>query len=189
MPVSLAEIARAAGVSTWTASRALSGRSRYLREETRLRVLQLAHEMGYIPNLAARGLRGERTFTAGLALEGVSARFTPAIVRGIVDHLQPAAYSSIITNSGGTAAAEQRAIQTLTNHPCDGLIFIDHPYRSECTLPAPDKPCVFVNRHLSTAGPGPCPGHSGLRLGLSGAGRHGGLGSRNVKQRSRQNHD
>ncbi len=62
MVASLAEIARAAGVSTGTASRVLRGRSQCLKEEIRLRVLRLAEERGYIPNRAARG---ERTFTAG----------------------------------------------------------------------------------------------------------------------------
>src|SRR5690348_2959843 len=55
-PVRLKDIAERAGVSIKTASNALNGLP-HVRESTRERVLALADELGYRPNLSARGLK------------------------------------------------------------------------------------------------------------------------------------
>ncbi len=64
-PVTLKSIAKATGYSITTVSRALGGHTD-VNEETRRRILQVAQEMGYQPNLVARQLRSQRTYTIGL---------------------------------------------------------------------------------------------------------------------------
>jgi DNA-binding LacI/PurR family transcriptional regulator len=59
------EFAELAGVSTATASRALTGSGR-VSEETRKRITALAEKLGYQPNVAARNLRTQRTMTIGV---------------------------------------------------------------------------------------------------------------------------
>ncbi|WP_421837416.1 LacI family DNA-binding transcriptional regulator [Novosphingobium sp.] len=59
------EFAELAGVSTATASRALTGSGR-VSEETRKRIAALAEKLGYQPNVAARNLRTQRTMTIGV---------------------------------------------------------------------------------------------------------------------------
>lgn len=61
----LKEFAALAGVSTATASRALTGSGR-VSEETRVRIAALADKLGYQPNIAARTLRTRRTMTIGV---------------------------------------------------------------------------------------------------------------------------
>lgn len=61
----LKSFAAMAGVSTATASRALSGTGR-MSEETRARITELAAQLGYRPNLVARNLRMQRTMTIGV---------------------------------------------------------------------------------------------------------------------------
>lgn len=59
------EFAKLAGVSTATASRALTGSGR-VSEDTRKRIAALAEKLGYQPNVAARNLRTQRTMTIGV---------------------------------------------------------------------------------------------------------------------------
>ncbi len=61
----LKEFAELAGVSTATASRALTGSGR-VSDETRKRIAVLAEKLGYQPNIAARNLRTQRTMTIGV---------------------------------------------------------------------------------------------------------------------------
>ncbi len=58
--VSLADIARAAGVSTNTVSRVVRGDPE-VSEKTRARISKLVEELGYVPNYAARALAAKRT--------------------------------------------------------------------------------------------------------------------------------
>jgi DNA-binding LacI/PurR family transcriptional regulator len=66
-PVGIREVAEAAGVSVTTVSHALNGKGR-LPEATRLRVQEVARELGYRPNATARALAGGRSRLLGLAV-------------------------------------------------------------------------------------------------------------------------
>ena len=85
MPVTLTDVAQVAGVSIATASPSLSPSNHPVNNQTRQRVLQVAEEMGYRPNLIARSLRLERTFTLGVVVENVAEFFSSLILRGILD--------------------------------------------------------------------------------------------------------
>ncbi|MEO8329709.1 MAG: LacI family DNA-binding transcriptional regulator, partial [Candidatus Nanopelagicales bacterium] len=65
--VCLADVANQAGVALSTASNALNNRGR-VAEATRMKVQTVAHELGYLPNPTARGLRGGRSRLIGVAL-------------------------------------------------------------------------------------------------------------------------
>jgi len=71
MPVTLAELARLAGVSHTTVSMALSGKHRgRVSEATRKRILALALKHDYRANLAARGLAQGRTYRIAVCIQG-----------------------------------------------------------------------------------------------------------------------
>ncbi|MBZ0299257.1 MAG: LacI family transcriptional regulator [Anaerolineae bacterium] len=65
MSVTLKRIAKECGYSVTTVSRALAGYDD-VNETTRQRILEVAHNLGYQPNLVARQLQGQRTFTIGI---------------------------------------------------------------------------------------------------------------------------
>ena len=77
MAVSLTKVAKAAGVSIATASRTLTGVDYPVNYKTRQKVLKAAKELGYRPNLIARSLRLERTFTIGIIVENILSPFIP----------------------------------------------------------------------------------------------------------------
>jgi LacI family transcriptional regulator len=67
----IADVARTAGVSKATVSRVLAGQTKYVREETRQRVLKAVDELGYHPSNAARSLKSKRSFTLGIVGYGL----------------------------------------------------------------------------------------------------------------------
>ena len=85
--VTLRDVAQGSGVSITTVSRILNGRESGvpIREETRQRVLAVAAELGYKPNLLARGLRGSRSSLLGVIARDISDPFHIQILRGIQD--------------------------------------------------------------------------------------------------------
>ena len=83
--VTLRDVAQRSGVSITTVSRILNGRETGvpIRDETRQRVLAVAAELGYKPNLLARGLRGSRSSLLGVIARDISDPFHIQILRGI----------------------------------------------------------------------------------------------------------
>ncbi len=71
--VTLRDVAEVVGLSAMTVSRALSGKSHLLNPETAKRCREAANELGYVPNLMARGLRGEELHTIVMFAEFISA--------------------------------------------------------------------------------------------------------------------
>jgi LacI family transcriptional regulator len=67
----IADVARVAGVSKATVSRVLAGQTKYVRDETRQRVLVAIDELEYHPSNAARSLKSKRSFTLGIVGYGL----------------------------------------------------------------------------------------------------------------------
>jgi DNA-binding LacI/PurR family transcriptional regulator len=83
--ITIKDIAAQAGVSTTTVSRILNGRDTGIpiKDETRERVISVANELGYRPNLMARSLRGSRSSLLGVIMRDISDPFHIQILRGI----------------------------------------------------------------------------------------------------------
>lgn len=82
MSVTIREVARQAGVSVATVSRAFTG-SGPVGAHTRERVLRVAEQLRYIPNGAARSLTTSRTHTLGVLLPDLYGEFFSEVIRGI----------------------------------------------------------------------------------------------------------
>ena len=85
--VTLRDVAGRSGVSITTVSRILNGRELGvpIRDETRQRVLAVAAELGYKPNLLARGLRGSRSSLIGVIARDISDPFHIQVLQGVND--------------------------------------------------------------------------------------------------------
>jgi DNA-binding LacI/PurR family transcriptional regulator len=147
MPVSLTDVAKAAGVSIATASRILTGVDYPVANKTRHKVLKTAQELGYQPNLIARSLRREQTLTIGIIVENILSPFIPPIIRGIQAYLRQHDYFSIILDSNWDPVVEAEAIRRLGMRQIDGIIFVESYLRSSDEVSALiDKPHLFVHR-------------------------------------------
>jgi LacI family transcriptional regulator len=147
MAVTLHALAQAAGVSVSTVSRALSNSGHTVNEGTRQRILTLATELGYRPNILARGLRTDKSFTIGIIVDNIVSPFTPIIIRGIQDHLKTKNYFSVIINADWDPEAETEAVHQLISRAIDGIIFVESwLHGASPPLDLADKPYVFVHR-------------------------------------------
>jgi LacI family transcriptional regulator len=152
VPVTIAEIARIAGVSVSTVSRALSNHEYPLKAETRSRILQLATQMGYQPNLVARSLQNSRSHLVGVIVDRMQSPFSAATVQGIQDGLRNAGYSVSIAYSNRDRDLAIEAINSFYSRQVDGVIIINswlHTY-NDPILAMQNRPFVVVNRRFES---------------------------------------
>jgi DNA-binding LacI/PurR family transcriptional regulator len=121
----LRHVSDAAGVSLFTASRAL-GNQKGVAAETRARVQRVAAELGYIANLAARNLKHRGNRTIGILTANTANQYYPALVGAIEDELQAAGYGCFVTNAVSHGAydldRETRFVATLLEQRVSGVI-------------------------------------------------------------------
>ncbi|MFJ9855159.1 LacI family DNA-binding transcriptional regulator [Streptomyces sp. NPDC101150] len=117
--VTLIDVARAAGVSKSTASNALGGSGR-VSETTRERIQDVARELGYRPNTAARSLRRSSTGAIGLYLPRTGTRldFYMNLAFGAVERAREDGLNLVLL-APGAASSEGLAARV------DGLLVID----------------------------------------------------------------
>lgn len=154
MPVTIREVADAAGVSIATVSRVLNNKPHPVGEVTRQRILTLAEEMGYRPNVAARSLRTERSATIGIITDNLDSPHTTTMIRGIQDRVKTAGYICVVISADWNPEAELEAIHDLAARSIDGIIFAETWHRSANEILAlSNKPFVFVHRQFGSEHP------------------------------------
>jgi LacI family transcriptional regulator len=121
----LADVARLAGVSISTASKALNGRS-HVRAETRSRVVDAAERLSFSPNSLARGLLAGRTGTVGLLTSDLVGRFGIPILMGAEDAFGAGRVNGFLCDARGDTIREQHHVQALLSRRVDGLIVVGH---------------------------------------------------------------
>jgi DNA-binding LacI/PurR family transcriptional regulator len=147
MSVSIKDIAKVAGVSPSTVSRALSDHPR-ISLETKKRIRRLATEMGYSPSAVARSLVTQRTSIIGLAMAWVSDPLLAQVVRGIEDTALEHGYTVILSSFYGEPDREKEVLSTFRERRVDGIII-----KSSCLDTYPHSllsqfglPIVLINR-------------------------------------------
>lgn len=103
----LEEVARAAGVSLATASRALNGSTRKVNPEYRERVLAAARTLNYSPNLAAQAVAKGGTSTIGLVVADISDPYFASIASGV---MRAAEQRGLIVTIGSTERRPAREV-------------------------------------------------------------------------------
>jgi LacI family transcriptional regulator len=120
--VTLAEVARQAGVSRAAASYVINDKPG-VGQATRERVLAIADELGFRPNRLARGLRQGHSRAIGLLLADVSNPFYPEIAAGVLDAAKSLDYEVFLSHTGDDSRRQASEAHALLDHRCDGLIF------------------------------------------------------------------
>jgi DNA-binding LacI/PurR family transcriptional regulator len=121
MPVTVKDIARKAGVSHSTVSRALHG-SNLIAAETTERIQQIANEMNYSPSAAARALKTNRSQVLGVVLSSLADPFFSEILQGIEAGVQGSGYSIFIAAAHRDPEQKQEIVQAMVEHRVDGVI-------------------------------------------------------------------
>jgi DNA-binding LacI/PurR family transcriptional regulator len=152
--VTIREIAETAGVSIATVSRVLSNSGHPVSPQTRSLILQVATDMGYSPNRAARSLRTDRSSLIGVILDNFASNWAPIIIRGIQDVLHKSDYFSLVVNIPWETHSQLEVVQNLMGHSVEGFIFVEtwHPVRERLDM-LNNKPYVIVHRLFHESDP------------------------------------
>src|SRR5699024_1671707 len=116
------DVAKLAGVSTSTVSRALSGNIP-VSEETKAKVMKAVKELNYKPNLMAKGLKEGKSNVIGLIIPDIQNPIFPSIVRGIEDAARNNGFNVVLINTDENIDNEVAAVNMLKNRWIDGFIF------------------------------------------------------------------
>lgn len=142
----IADVARAAGVSKSTASRALTGAG-YVSVETRARVQHAANSLGYVPTTSAVSLVTGRTQTIGVVMPTFDRWFFAHVLEGIQDALLERRYDLALYGAPPESDARREMFEHfLARKRFDGLIAVGiEPSAHELErLVAFGKPVVSV---------------------------------------------
>jgi LacI family transcriptional regulator len=144
-PATIKDVARAAGVSVATVSRALNGAENVL-PHTRQRIVDVARELRYSPSGAARSLITRRTDTIGALLPDLHGEFYSELIRGI-DQAARARGLHLLLSSSHDDADEAAAALRAMNGRVDGLVVMsphaDDEFLAQNLPPA--LPAVLLN--------------------------------------------
>lgn len=123
-PVTLEQVAQAAGVSPSTASRALAGKARQCRisEKTERAILKAAQGMGFQASHVARSLRTQKTGLIGLLVPDASNPFFAAIARKATGFAERHGLSTLLADSHDSVEHEQDLLTHLQSRQVEGLI-------------------------------------------------------------------
>ncbi|GAB6137253.1 LacI family DNA-binding transcriptional regulator [Halanaerobaculum tunisiense] len=123
MGLTIKDVAREAGVSYATVSRALNDHPD-VNEDTKKRILKVANEIGYQPNDIARGLVNQETKTIGLLIPDITNPFFPEVARGVEEAAIEAGYNVFLCNTNWNKEREKHYIDALLQKQIDGLIMV-----------------------------------------------------------------
>ncbi len=146
---SIYEVARRAGVSPITVSRAIRNHP-HVRAETRERVLTAVQELGYVPNAVARGLKQSRSGLIALVITDMVDPFFSVVAHGVEDAVRRSGKMLVLGNSGDDFALEAEYLRIMGEHRVDGIILVPAPRIAGLTTPPlpPGMPMVILDRSL-----------------------------------------
>jgi LacI family transcriptional regulator len=124
--VTLAEVAKHAGVSRTTASLVLSGRGRELRisRSVEERVLAAADELGYRPNIVSVGLRTGTSRTIGFVSDTVAtSRLAGDMIKGALEAAREHGMMLFIGETEGDPDLEHGLLQAMHDRQVDGIVY------------------------------------------------------------------
>ena len=152
MPTTIRDVARSAGVSVATVSRALNGADNVL-PDTRQRIQEAARALRFTPSGAARSLITRRTHTVGALLPDLYGEYFSELIRGIDQAARARGLHLLVSSSHGDADEAAKAMRAM-NGRVDGLIVLS-PHADahflQLNLPA-RLPAVLLNTGAELSG-------------------------------------
>jgi len=123
--VTLADVARLAGVSQTTASFVLAGRGEEMRlsAQVEARVQRVVRETGYRPNVVSRNLRTGTTHTIGFVSDTIATTpFAGHLIWGALDAARERNHLLLIAETEGDPELEKEMIEAMRDRQVDGIV-------------------------------------------------------------------
>lgn len=143
--VTLADVARAAGVSPITVSRALRG-ERAVAQDLCERVQAAAAALGYVPDPAARALASSRSSHVAVLIPKLSNTLFVELLDAVQTTLVPAGYQTLIGVTHYDPGEEEAVLRSFLAHRPAGLIVTgrDRSPAASALIEGSGVPCVHV---------------------------------------------
>ena len=152
--ITIADVAKLAGVSKSTVSQFLNKRYEYMSKLTRERVELAIEELDYRPNIVARSLKQKSTFTVGVIVANILHSFSTHIIRAIENKFYDNGFHIIVCNADDEPNKEKEYIEMLMAKQVDGIIIF--PTGGNVDLYKRMKksgfPLVFMDRTIPDLG-------------------------------------
>ncbi|GAB4423225.1 MAG: LacI family DNA-binding transcriptional regulator [Anaerolineae bacterium] len=151
MSVTLKDVARAAGVSHSTVSRALHGNP-MIPPETTARIRKIADELGYVPNTVASGLRKTHSKVLGVLVRRIDDAFLAEVLQGIEDVLHAEGYGLFLATSHRDPEREKAIFRDMSERRVDGVIVCSTEVGAEHLRQLSEfgVPAVLINNQAAT---------------------------------------
>ncbi len=148
MTITMKDIAKIAGVSVNTVSRALNDRPE-INEETKRNIKRIARELDYVPNSIAASLASQKSKSLGLVIPDLCDPFFALQARGVEDAARERGYSVVIINTDEIPENELTAINTLYGIRVAGVILTSVSFATEHIKKMKRRglPLVLLNRY------------------------------------------
>ena len=150
--VSIIDVARRAGVSTTTVSHVIN-HTRFVAEETRIRVQQCIDELGYRPNVLARSFKTGHKNLIGFIVPDIANAFFASIIEEVEKTIAKDSFQLIVSNTKETPDRELASLKTLSDGMVDGIILAStlDSYAEMQSLVPDSTPLLFIDRTLAGA--------------------------------------
>jgi DNA-binding LacI/PurR family transcriptional regulator len=120
MPLTIREVAIAAGVSTATVSNVLNKRGK-VGGKTKDLVLSTVKRLGYLPNIHARRLASRDTRTLGIIVSDIENPFFPEIIKSFLSRTRQLGYEAILSDTNYDPRRTQEAATRMMAHNVSGV--------------------------------------------------------------------
>ena len=153
--ITIRDVAKAAGVSLGTASRALNRAGR-VSEGAIVAVTKAARTLGYEPDAVAQSMRTRSTGAVGLLVSDFSNPLYAHIINAVEARMQAAGYALLLANTHNNAKREKGLIDLFRRRRVDGLILCPCAGESPKMLDelATELAVVGIDRDLSSTNTG-----------------------------------
>lgn len=143
LPLTVREVALAAGVSPITVSRALH-RPGLVSDATREHVLAVVKQLGYVPNLLAGSLASSKSKLVAILLPTIANSIYASVVQAIMERLTEAGYQALIGPTGYSPEKEEELLEAILGRRPDGIVLTGtlHTPASRARLAALNIPVV-----------------------------------------------
>jgi LacI family transcriptional regulator len=150
MPATIRDVARLADVSVTAAHRALNGKSE-LSADKRVRILEAARRLNYVPSAAARALVSGKTKTIGMIATDNASPVYAGIVRGVEEVANAAGFGLLLCNSADSQDRALACLDLLRAKQVDGVLLtpVQTDLRDVQHLQENGTPFVLLLRHFA----------------------------------------
>jgi len=144
-PLTLRDVSEASGVSEMTVSRVLRKRGD-VSEPTRVRVLEAARRLGYVPNKIAGALASSRVNLVGVIIPSLSNLVFPEVMSGISERLEDTGLQPVVGVSNYLPDREEKVIYEMLSWRPSGLILagLEHSDAARAMLEQAGIPIVEI---------------------------------------------